>query len=113
MMTAKHTFSCASVLFLMASSIPALLGQDSDNAARNKETTVTGCLSKVAGQYQVKDDTTGSEMKVTGTSDLEQHAMNHTVKLTGNTAMEDGKTVFKASKVEHVSATCRPPNKEN
>src|SRR5205807_855153 len=103
-MTAKHTFSYVSMLFLLASFLPALLGQD-PASTRGKETTVTGCLTKGAGQaqYILKDDKTGNEMTVTGPSELEQHSANHQVKLTGNSTTEVGKTMFNASKVEMVS----------
>ena len=109
-MTAKHAFSYASILFLLASFIPALLGQDGDSP-KGKETTITGCLSKSSaqGQFALKDETSGNEMTVTGPSELDQHAANHTVKLTGTTTTEGGKTVFKASKVEMVSASCKAP----
>src|SRR5437016_3308442 len=117
MMTAKHAFSGASILFLMASSVPALFGQDADGPAKgNKETTITGCLSKgsAQAQYTFKDEVTGNELTVTGPADLEQHSANHTVKLTGTSSTEGGKAMFRASKVEMVSASCKASgNKQN
>src|SRR3979490_2253956 len=106
-MTVKHAFSGASILFVLASFLPALLGQDADSAPKGKETTVTGCLSKAEGQaqYMLKDEDSGKEMTVTGAADLETHAKNHTVKLTGNMTTDSGKITFNASKVEMVSAT--------
>ena len=61
-------------------------------------------------QYVLTDQSTGNKTPVTGTSDLEQHAMNHTVRLTGNTTTENGRAVFTATKVEHISATCATPS---
>jgi lipopolysaccharide export system protein LptA len=88
--------------------------QQSTAAKGNQETTLTGCLNKGAGpsQYVLTDQSTGNKTPVTGTSDLEQHAMNHTVKLTGNTTTENGRAVFTATKVEHLSATCASPSEK-
>src|SRR5260370_2846088 len=98
-MTAK--LSCASILFLVASSAPALLAQDNDDSNKGKETTVTCCLSKGAApaQYSFKDDATGKEMTVTGPSELDQHAANHTVKLTGTSKTDAGTPMLNPSKM--------------
>ena len=79
-----------------------------------QEITLTGCLNKGPGpaQYVLTDQSTGNKTPVTGTSDLEQHASNHTVKLTGSNTMENGRAVFTATKVEHVSATCAAPGEK-
>ncbi len=111
-MTAKHAFSYASILFLLASFIPALLAQDAaDDKAKGKETTITGCLSKgpAQAQYSLKDESSGNEVMVTGPSELAQHSANHTVKLTDTRTTEGGKSVFKVSKVEMISPSCQPP----
>ena len=73
--------------------------------AEGKTQTMTGCLNKgkdVAQHYSFTDQATGKTLTVTGPADLEKHSANHTVRLTGNMTAE----VFKATKVEHVAATC-------
>ena len=89
--------------------------KDSSNTKTQRETTVTGCLNKGSGpaQYVLTDQNTGNKTPVTGTTDLEQHAANHTVKLTGNTTIENGRAMFTATKVEHISATCSAPGENN
>jgi len=86
--------------------------KESTPTKSQQETTLTGCLNKGAGpaQYVLTDQSTGNKTPVAGTSDLEQHAMNHTVKLTGNTTTDNGRAVFTATKVEHISATCAAPS---
>jgi hypothetical protein len=110
----KCTTLCVpSITFLLAG---VLLAQEppkeSTTAKSQQETTLTGCLNKGAGpaQYVLTDQSTGNKTPVTGTSDLEQHAMNHTVKLTGGTRTDNGRAVFTVTKVEHISATCAAPS---
>ena len=77
----------------------------------NNETTMTGCLNKdtATNSYMITDEKTGMKTPVTGSADLEKHA-NHRVTLTGKqTTQADGKTVFEASKIEHLSDTCQAP----
>ena len=102
----KLTNACIlSVPFLLAG---VILSQEPNKS--KQETTVSGCLNKGAGdaQYVLTDQTTGNKTPVTGTSDLAQHT-THTVKLTGSSTIEKGQSVFTATKVEHVSATCTAP----
>jgi hypothetical protein len=61
-------------------------------------------------QYVLTDQTTGNKTPITGTSDLEQHAANHTVKVTGTNTIENGRAIFSATKVEHIAATCTTPS---
>jgi len=88
-----------------------LFGQESpkDSATTKspQEITLTGCLSKASNsaQFVLTDQATGNRTPITGTSDLEQ-PVNHTVKLTGANTTENGRAVFTATKVEHISATC-------
>jgi hypothetical protein len=81
-------------------------------AKSQQETTLTGCLNKggAPSQYVLTDQSTGNKTPVTGTSELEQHAMNHTVKITGSTTTDNGRAMFTATKVEHISATCATPS---
>jgi hypothetical protein len=118
-MTFVRFVSFACVFALLVSSAPVLLGQDAaqergKTGARGQETTVTGCLNKGSGdaQYMLTDSKSGTEMTVTGTTDLEKHSSNHTVKLTGTKSTEGGKTTFTVTKVEHVSPTCQAPAKK-
>jgi hypothetical protein len=80
-------------------------GQKSAGAS----TSITGCLTKdQAGNFVLIDDTTGTQTVVTGPSDLEKHAVNHTVTLNGTaTTDSSGKQVFQATKLQHVSNTCK------
>ena len=81
-------------------------------AKSQQETTLTGCLNKggAPSQYVLTDQSTGNKTPVTGTSELEQHAMNHTVKIMGSTTTDNGRAMFTATKVEHISATCATPS---
>src|SRR5438105_3898827 len=99
---------CVRSLTLLLAGV--LFGQEApkDSATtKSPETTLTGCLSKGSGsaQYVLTDQATGNKTPVTGTSELEQH-VNHTVKLTGANTTENGRALFTAAKVEHISATC-------
>lgn len=88
--------------------VPQQPGKESTTAKSQQKTTLTGCLNKGAGpaQYVLTDQSTGNKTPVTGTSDLEQHAMKHTFKLTGSTRTDNGRAVFTATKAEHISTTC-------
>jgi len=77
------------------------------------ETAMTGCLTKgSAGNYTLTDEKTGVKITVTGPEDLEKHSANHKVTLTG-TAKTDasGNQVLEVSKIQHVSTSCKPPEK--
>jgi hypothetical protein len=93
---------------LLSGLLPALYSQAAKEKA--EPTTLTGCLTKgdAPGQFVLTDDKTGEETIVTGPRVLEKHAAGHKVRLTGTKATEAGKAVFKATKVEHISATCTP-----
>jgi hypothetical protein len=89
-------FLCATML---------LAQTDAPKAAKGKEMTLTGCLTKGADQpqhYTFADQATGKKKIVTGLADLEKHAANHTVRITGTQTAK----VFNVTKIEHVSATC-------
>jgi hypothetical protein len=89
---------------------PDKMGQAPSKMGR--EMTVTGCLSKGAGDgYVLTDEKTGRTMAVMGPADLEKHAANHKVKLTGTSSSEGGKRVFNVSKIDHISETCEAPKK--
>jgi hypothetical protein len=100
---------------LLLSFSTSVFAQDSDAQQKDKEksaaaaTTMTGCLAKDAsGNFVLTDETTGTQTIVTGVSDLEKHAANHTVTLTGSSATDaNGKQVFQATKLHHVSNTCK------
>jgi hypothetical protein len=50
---------------------------------------------------------------VTGAADLEKHSSNHKVTLTGALKTDaSGKPVFEASKLKHVSDTCKGPSQQ-
>jgi len=109
----KYTTLCvpSTTLVLAGLLLAQQPGKESTTAKSQQETTLTGCLNKGAGpaQYVLTDQSTGNKTPVTGTSDLEQHAMNHTVKLMGSTRTDNGRAMFTATKVEHISATCAAP----
>lgn len=109
----RFTVFCLSSALLLAG---VLCAQEPSKATAKdvQETTLTGCLNKGSGpaQYVLTDQSTGNKTPVTGTSDLEQHAANHTVKLTGTNTTENGRSVFTATKVEHISATCTSPSEK-
>lgn len=89
---------------LMVSGVGAF-GQDAPAPAKGKVRTVTGCLNKGADQpqhYIFTNKQNGRKMTVTGSADLEKHAVGHEVRLTGSTTNK----VFNVTKVEHVAATC-------
>jgi hypothetical protein len=110
----KVTTICIPSIALLLAGV--LLAQEpskeSSTTKSQQETTLTGCLNRGAGQaqYVLTDQTTGNKTPVTGTSDLAQHATNHTVKLTGSTTIDNGRAVFTATKVEHIAATCTAPS---
>jgi hypothetical protein len=112
----KFTASCfAFTAFLLSTGLQAQEpARNSSNTKSQQEATLTGCLNKGSsqGSYLLTDQTTGAATTVTGPAELEQHAANHTVKLTGNTTSQGGRTVFNATKIEHISATCSQPGKK-
>ena len=86
---------------------------DANQRDRQKnETTMTGCLSKdSSGGYTLTDEKTGAKTMVTGPSDLEKHSANHKVTLTGVGKTDaSGKMVFEATKIQHVSPSCKAPS---
>jgi hypothetical protein len=110
MKSVQKILVCVSVMLLagLVATGLALDDQDAKGTKKGKETTMTGCLSKgdTAGTYVLTDQKTGKKVEVTGTPDLEKHSANHTVKITGMRSMEQGKAVFNATKLEHISETC-------
>jgi hypothetical protein len=77
------------------------------------ETAMTGCLTKgSAGTYTLTDEKTGVKITVTGPADLEKHSANHKVTLTGAAKTDaSGNQVLEVSKIQHVSASCKAPEK--
>jgi hypothetical protein len=110
MKSAQKIVVCVSVMLLagLVATGLALEDQGAQGTKKGKETTMTGCLSKgdTAGTYVLTDQKTGKKVEVTGTPDLEKHAANHTVRITGTKSKDQGKAVFNATKLEHVSETC-------
>lgn len=84
--------------------------KDDDQRSRlgANETTMTGCLTKdSSGAYTLANETSGVKTTVTGSADLEKHSANHKVTLTGSMKTDSaGKSVFEATKIEHVSDSC-------
>ena len=77
-----------------------------------KEMTVTGCLSKGAGDgYVLTSEKTGTTTMVTGPTDLEKHAANHKMKLTGTSSTEGGTRVLNVTKIDHISEKCEAAKK--
>ena len=102
----------AGLLLTLAS---GLYAQQADPQAGDKQkstgapSTITGCLNKYsAGSYVLIDENTGAKTTVTGVSDLEKHSANHKVALTGTPKESGGQQVFEATKLRHVSDTCKP-----
>lgn len=77
--------------------------------AADDKAKMTGCLTKnTSGEFTLTD-TTGKKVTVMGPADLEKHAANHKVTLHGTEKTTDGKTVFHADRIEHVSNSCEAP----
>lgn len=93
---------------LIAFGMLCAVGQGNDKAKVGE--TITGCLNKgaQAGEFILTDEKSGQQIMVTGSSDLDKHAVNHKVKLSGSRELGDRKHVFKVSNLEHVSDTCTP-----
>jgi hypothetical protein len=83
--------------------------QQGEQKSAGGAVTMTGCLNKDAsGGFVLTDESTGAKMMVTGVSDLEKHSSNHKVTLTGTAATNaGGQTVFQATKLQHVSDSCK------
>jgi hypothetical protein len=105
---------------LLIALTPSLLAQaadptpqqpDKEKSAGGAASTMTGCLTKDAsGNYMLTDEATGTKTMVTGVSDLEKHSGNHKVTLTGTSGTDaSGKQIFQATKLHHVSNTCKTP----
>jgi hypothetical protein len=100
-------------LLLIAAVSGGLMAQDTPAPGKMaKETSMTGCLSKGAGDgYVLTNEKTGRTVPVKGPSELEKHAANHKVKLTGTTTTEGGKPVLNVTKIDHISETCEAAKK--
>jgi hypothetical protein len=80
--------------------------------ARGDKTKMTGCLTKTtSGEYTLTDES-GKKVTVTGAADLEKHSANHKVTLHGTQRTENGKTVFRVDRIEHVADSCVAPTAE-
>ena len=108
---AKTAAAVIAILAVLVALSPAAYSQDAnrENPA-GKETTMTGCLTKsgTAGEYTLTDEKTGTKTTVMGPDMLEKHSANHKVELTGTEATHDGKTMFHATKIKHISTSCTP-----
>jgi hypothetical protein len=67
--------------------------------------TLTGCLSRGdrPGFYTVREEGTGFSITVAGSDDLAKYSAGHKVRLTGKMAREEGRDVFRVTKVEQLS----------
>jgi hypothetical protein len=104
MKTTLLLFSLALVAAL-GGATTAVLAQSS-SADQVPATTVTGCLVKgdQSGQFAVQVSKT-NKVEVTAGEDLNTH-LNKQVKVTGSMEAVQGRSVFKAAKVEVVSNVC-------
>jgi hypothetical protein len=102
-------------LLLVAAVSGGLMAMPQETKAPDKmakETTMTGCLTKAAGEgYVLMSEKTGNTLPVTGPAELEKHAANHKVRLTGTLSTEGGKRVLNVAKIDHISETCEAPKK--
>jgi len=80
-----------------------------DDAKPEKETKVTGCLTKASGGEYTLTDESGKKLTVMGSADLEKHSANHKVTLHGTTTTEAGKSVFRVDRIEHIADSCAAP----
>jgi hypothetical protein len=107
----KTAASVITVLAILILHSPVAYSQDANRTnPAGKETTMTGCLTKsdTAGEYTLTDEKTGTKTTVMGPESLEKHSENHKVELTGTETTHDGKTMFHATKIKHISTTCTP-----
>jgi len=103
--TAAAVMTMAMAIFLA----PAAYTQEANRTdPAGKQTTITGCLTKssTAGEFTLTDEKTGMKTMVMGPQSLEKHSANHKVELTGAETTHDGKTMFHATKIKHISPTC-------
>jgi hypothetical protein len=92
------------VFLLTLTGLTAFIAVADDKTQSDKH--ATGCLVKKAdGSFELTENM-GAKMTVTGAADLEKHSANHTVTVHGKRKMVDGKAVFEAERVEHVSDKC-------
>src|ERR1051325_9596328 len=105
---AKTAAAVIAVLAILISVTPAAYSQDANRTNPQKETTMTGCLSKAGspGEYTLTDEKTGTKTTVLGPETLEKPSANHKVELTGTESIEGGKTMFHVSKIRHISESC-------
>jgi hypothetical protein len=103
-------FIAAGLLLAVSPSLFAQAADQKDQKSAGTPTSITGCLSKDAsGAYVLTDENTGAKIMVTGgSSDLEKHSANHKVTLTGTASADSsGQQVFQATKLQHVSDSCK------
>ena len=94
------------MLKLTALLIPAMFSLLVAADDKDANAKMTGCLTKDAGGEYVLANETGEKVTVKSASDLEKHSANHKVTLHGTQKTQDGKTVFEASRIEHVANSC-------
>ena len=72
--------------------------------------TVTGCLSKGAGEneFVITDQKSGDKLSFTASARIEKY-VNQTVKLTGKMINQGGQKMFRPEGLDPVAATCEAP----
>lgn len=90
---------------VLAFSPVALAQSEGSKANMDEETTLTGCLTSPSEGNLVLTLEDGTEVKVTGSSDLEAH-VTHKVALTGKWKKKDNGKVFAVSTMKHISTDC-------
>lgn len=100
----SHSMRIPTLVLISALSAFLMAADDKEN-----HKTMTGCLTKdSAGGYLLTSEA-GKKVAVKGSADLDKHSANHKVTLHGKEKMENGKTMFHAERVEHVSDVCTVP----
>ncbi len=99
----------AILALLLGGPVSGLLAQEGSHEEGHKhgqQAQLVGCLEEgdEAGYYLLTDED-GEEYDVTGIADLKKH-LGHKVRLTGSWEEEGESRIFKATKIEHLSADC-------
>src|SRR5688572_19647643 len=77
-------------------------------AQQNQTNTIVGCLNRAdrPGYFSLTEEGTGFRITVTGPEDLDRYSANNEVRLTGSMVRQQGDEVFRADRVERLSANC-------
>lgn len=72
--------------------------------------TMEGCLTagKEPGYFVLQDEATGADVLVAGLPELPAHARSHRERVTGSFVSDEGRRVFRATALEHLSDSCTP-----